>query len=146
MLREQGITRGCAGPRPRFVLEVPLNSRPNYRPGRNIAVKVPPHAFDATVSFYRDVLGLVSIASHMPAIGFVFGDKQLWIDRVPTLSQSEIWLEIVAEDLVAARAHLAAAGVIRCDQIEPLPPDFKGFWIMSPASVVHMVCQADQSW
>jgi catechol 2,3-dioxygenase-like lactoylglutathione lyase family enzyme len=123
-----------------------MADRPQFAPGRNIAMKVPPHAYDATVAFYRDVLGLTPITAHAPAIGFVFGDKQLWIDRVPTLSQSEVWLEVTADDLDLARSHLAGAGVVRCDAIEPLPPDFQGFWIMNPASVVHMVAQAQQSW
>ncbi len=29
-----------------------------FRGGHNIAMKVPPHQFEATVNFYRDVLGL----------------------------------------------------------------------------------------
>ena len=28
--------------------------KPLFRPGRNTAVKVPPHQFDATAAFYRD--------------------------------------------------------------------------------------------
>jgi hypothetical protein len=117
-----------------------------FRPGRNIAMKVPPHLYDATVSFYRDVLRLAPITRHAPAVGFEFGDKQLWIDRVPTLSHSEVWLEIVTDDVPAAKAYLAAHGVTRCDEIEPLPASFEGFWIMNPAGVVHMTSSDKQSW
>ncbi|MBL8516246.1 MAG: hypothetical protein JNM76_04665 [Betaproteobacteria bacterium] len=119
-----------------------MSTRLRFSPGRNIAMKVPPHQFDATVTFYRDVLGLEVLPERDPNIGFAFGDKRLWIDSVPALSQAEVWLEVVADDLDAAAAHLAAAGVMRCDAIEPLPPDFGGFWIMNPAGIVHLVAGA----
>jgi hypothetical protein len=32
--------------------------KPKLAAGRNIAMKVPPHAYDATVRFYGEVLGL----------------------------------------------------------------------------------------
>jgi catechol 2,3-dioxygenase-like lactoylglutathione lyase family enzyme len=118
---------------------------PNFTPGRNIAIKVPPHAYDATLAFYRDVIGLKQLTGSQKEIGFRFGDKSLWIDRVPTISQAEVWLEIESDDLSAAAEHFRKHGVIRCDEIEPLPPGFKGFWIMSPASIVHLVCEAEQT-
>ncbi|MDX2177550.1 MAG: hypothetical protein SF028_13880 [Candidatus Sumerlaeia bacterium] len=31
---------------------------PAYRPGINMALKTPPHAYEATVRFYRDIIGL----------------------------------------------------------------------------------------
>ncbi len=37
-----------------------MNANPNlFAGGRNIAIKLPPHEFDSTLRFYRDVLGLV---------------------------------------------------------------------------------------
>jgi catechol 2,3-dioxygenase-like lactoylglutathione lyase family enzyme len=119
-----------------------MSSGAAFAAGRNIAMKVPPHVCDATVRFYREVLGLVEIAAHAPAIVFEFGTNRLWIDRVPGTSQAETWLEVVANDLEAASALLADAGVVRCDDIEPLPPGFRGFWVSSPASIVHLVCEA----
>ncbi|MGH2617936.1 MAG: hypothetical protein ACRDJC_22130 [Thermomicrobiales bacterium] len=56
--------------------------------GRNIAMNVPPHLWEATVQFYR--------------------------------------------------------GVVRRDEIEPLPEGLEGFWISSPASIVHLVAGPDQ--
>ncbi len=53
--------------------------------GFNIAMKVPPHQYEATLAFYRD-------------------------------------------DFPSAATHLAKAGVIRCDRIEPLPEGFRGGW------------------
>jgi hypothetical protein len=107
--------------------------------GRNIALKVPPHLYAATVRFYRDVVGLKPLDNHPPAVGFVFGANQLWIDEVPGMSQAELWLELVADDVPAAAEHLAKAGVVRCDEIEPLPEGFEGFWISNPAQIVHIV-------
>lgn len=109
-------------------------------------MKVPPHLYEATVQFYRDVLGLREITKHVPAVGFEFGSNNLWIDRVPGISQAEIWLEVVTNNLDAASALLAEAGVVRCDEIEPLPEGFQGFWVSSPASIVHLVCKDSASW
>lgn len=118
--------------------------KPNFAGGRNIAMKVPPHLYEATVGFYRDVASLEPLDNHPTHIGFWFGACQLWIDRVVGLSQAELWLELVADDVPAAAAHLAAAGVVRCDDIEPLPEGFEGFWISNPASIIHVVSKPGQ--
>ena len=114
--------------------------------GRNIAMKVPPHQYEQTVRFYRDVLGLAPVEGHDPAVGFVFGACQLWIDECPGMSQAELWLEIVTEDKDAAARQLQQAGVVRCDEIEPLGPDFKGFWVSSPAAIIHLVDERQGAW
>ena len=63
--------------------------------GKNIAMKVPPHQYDATVAFYRDLLGLKPIGGPGgDAVGFEFGPNNLWIDKVSAMSQAELWLEI----------------------------------------------------
>ena len=113
------------------------------RAGRNIALKVPPHQWDATVQFYRQTLGLPELTNFAPDVAFQFGANQLWIDRVATISQAELWLELVTDDTKAAARHLERAGVVRCDQIEQLPRGFDGFWIASPAAIVHLVNAAD---
>ena len=91
-----------------------------FTAGRNIAMKVLPHQYEATVQFYRDVLNLKEITKDAPSVGFEFGSNNLWIDLVPGVSQAEIWLEVVTNDLAAALEHLKAAGVVRCDELEPL--------------------------
>ena len=111
----------------------------SFAGGRNIALKAPPHQFDATVRLYRELVGLGVLEEHPPDVAFAFGANRLLIDRVPGMSQAEIWLELVADDLPAAARHLEAAGIVRCDAIEPLPEGFEGFWISSPASIVHLV-------
>lgn len=59
--------------------------------GINIAMKVPPHQYEATVAFYRDVVGLKPFTAKAPAIGFELGPNRLWIDEAPMLSQAEVW-------------------------------------------------------
>jgi len=110
-------------------------------------MKVPPHQWQSTVRFYRETLGLSEIdnpfASGPASVGFQFGSNRLWIDRVPGLSQAELWLQVTTSDPAAAAKHLAAsAGVARCDEIEPLG-DTSAFWISSPAAIVHLVSEAD---
>lgn len=115
--------------------------------GRNIAMKVPPHLWETTVQFYRDILGLKEIdnpsQSGPPSVGFEFGANRLWIDRVSGVSQAELWLQLTTDDTSAAAQHLAEAGVARCDEIEPLPAEAPAFWVSSPASIVHLVSQPD---
>ncbi|MEQ9362941.1 MAG: hypothetical protein RIF32_01785 [Leptospirales bacterium] len=112
-----------------------------FRAGPNIAMKVPPHQYEATVRFYRDVLGFARIESEAPHSVFEFGDKQLWIDRVSGVSQAEIWLQVQTNDIGCATEYLAEAGVVRCDEIETLPEGFAGCWISSPAAVIHLVSE-----
>src|SRR5262245_19716040 len=111
--------------------------------GVDIAMKVPPHQFQATLAFYRDTIGLKPITDKAPAIGFELGPNKLWIDEAPAMSQAEIWLELFTDDFAAAADHLATAKVVRCDPIEPLPAGFRGGWITSPANIVHMVREPD---
>ena len=117
--------------------------RPCFQPGENIAMKVPPEEFDAVVAFYRDTLGfaVVSDDGDEGAI-FDFGGKKLWIDRVPGLSQSELWLEIRTSDVEAAAEYLHARGVVRRDGIEPLPDGFSGFWVKNPSNIIHLVTES----
>jgi len=114
---------------------------PEFQPGRNIAMKIPPHEHQDTVRFYREVLRFKEI----PTDGkddtprFQFGDKVLWLDCVPGLSQCEIWLEIITDNIEHAAEYLKAQGCSRRDEIEPLPAGFKAFWIASPSNIIHLV-------
>jgi hypothetical protein len=117
-----------------------MSATVKFSAGHNIAMKVPPHLYEATVRFYRDVVGLQQLEQHLPFVVFEFGANQLWLDNVPALSQAEVWLELVTDDLTAAAQYLNEANVVRCDEIEPLPDGFEGFWIANPASIIHLVC------
>lgn len=115
-----------------------------FKGGRNMALKLPAHRFESTLQFYRDTLGLPvkMMADGVPVVEY--GPMRLWLDRSETASRSELWLEIVAKDADGAAAALEAAGVTRCDRVEPLPEGFRGFWVMSPADVVHLVAEPGQ--
>ena len=120
-------------------------NRPVFKPGNNIAMKVPAHEYEATVVFYRDVLGFeendcASSPDSFESTVFKFGDKNLWIDKVQTLSQAEIWLEVVSDDIEAAKGYFEEIEACRRrDEIEPLPPGFKGFWLSNPANIIHLI-------
>jgi hypothetical protein len=116
------------------------NSVARYRGGRNIALKLPVDQFDATVRFYDEVLRLPRLSEFEPSVVFEFGANRLWLDRAAALSQAELWLELEVDDTRKAAQHLAQAGVVRRDEIEALPEGFDGFWIASPASIIHLVC------
>lgn len=64
-----------------------MSTKVKFSAGRNIAMKLPPHVYDATLQFYRDVLGLAPITEHAPSVGFKFGSNNLWLDRVPGISR-----------------------------------------------------------
>lgn len=116
-------------------------SAARYRGGNNVAMKLPPHHFDGAVKFYRDTLGL-KISDHGESKLVEFGPIRLWLDRCPQFSQTELWLEVVASDSDVAETHLGGEKVVRCDSIEQLPQGFRGFWITSPADVVHVVSES----
>ena len=120
------------------------NPAPAFTGGRNVAIKVPEHAFEATVAFYRDTLAL---------------SDGLRRRRAPRRSSSgrsgcgstacRIWRRARCGSSWwpptrrRPRQHLAAAGVVRCDEVEKLPPDLDGFWILNPAGIVHLVCSPE---
>lgn len=114
-------------------------TRPVYRGGPNIAMKIPPGLYEATLQFYRDVVGLPLLNAYSPDHVFQYGPSLLWLDSVPGMERTEIWLELLTSDTAVAGEHFARWGVDRCDAVEPLPAGFDGFWIRSPASVVHLV-------
>ena len=116
---------------------------PVFHGGVNIAMKIPPHLYDQTERFYVDTLALPVVSRTDSSVELEFGPNRLWLDRVPTMSQAEIWLEVVADDLASASEHLHRRGVPRCDEIEPLPDGSRAFWITSPAQIVHLVLQPD---
>ena len=59
--------------------------------------------------------------SSTESVRFDFGSKVLWIDKVSSLSQAEIWLEVVTNDLAGASQYLEDHGCVRRDEIEALP-------------------------
>lgn len=115
------------------------SDRPRFRPGRNLALKVPPEEYEDTVQFYGSVLGLQRVARFEPDIVFDFDGKLLWVDESKSLKQPELWLEIYTPDFRDAEEYLASRGIERHEGVEPLPEGFRGFWIRNPAGMVHLV-------
>lgn len=117
--------------------------KPVFKAGKNIAMKVPSHEFDRTVDFYRDILELaeVDIAEKGMSHVFDFDGKNLWIDKIDSISQAEVWLEIETEDIESASRYLAEKGCSRRDEIEPLPNGYKGFWVSSPSNIIHLMTE-----
>ena len=114
-----------------------------FEPGKNIAMKIPSHEYENTVHFYREVLRFREITGggvdDTDTPKFEFGDQVLWLDCMPGLSQSEIWLEVVASDIGKASEYLKEQGCHRRDEIEPLPNGFKAFWLSSHSNNIHLV-------
>lgn len=100
--------------------------KPKFTGGVDIALKLPPHQFEATIAFYRDVIGLKQITDKLPDIGFELGPVKLWIAAAPEMSQAELWLELFTDNFSEVAEYLKAAGVVRCDAIEALAEGFRG--------------------
>ncbi|MFN7023411.1 MAG: SRPBCC family protein [Pseudorhizobium sp.] len=112
-----------------------LNNKAELRPGRNIAIKVPLHRWEDTVSFYRDRVGLEVVKTFDNSIGLRFGEMILWIDRVPHQSQVDVWLELFCEDPDTA---LSALDSPKRNELEPLT-GVVGHWTSDPAGTVLLV-------
>jgi hypothetical protein len=106
-------------------------------------MKLPPHVFDQTVAFYRDVLRLPVHEEKATHVIFQFGANRLWLDQTNHFSHAEIWLEITTDNVAAAADYLRGMGTVRRDEIEDLPEGFDGFWICNPANVIHLVSRKE---
>ena len=117
--------------------------KPEFQPGKNIAMKVPAHEFEKTVHFYEVILGFnrleMGSEGDRESIAFCFGDKNLWIDKVSEMSQAEIWLEVTTNNVEQAQAYLENQGCLFRNEIERLPQSLNGFWLNSPANIIHLV-------
>ncbi|SNY90350.1 hypothetical protein SAMN04515647_0514 [Cohaesibacter sp. ES.047] len=105
------------------------------RPGKNIAIKVPQFKWDETVAYYRDRIGLKPVKEFPESIAFAFGEIVLWLDRVATQSQVDVWLEFITDDPDQALETLQRP---KRDELEPLG-DIKGHWTSDPAGVVLLL-------
>lgn len=103
--------------------------------GRNIAIKVPSWKWQETVAFYRDRVGLKPAKTLTNSVGFEFGPMTLWIDRVETQSQVDVWLELFTDDPDRALTELGSPAR---DELEPLD-GVTGHWTSDPAGVVLLL-------
>ncbi len=114
-------------------------SGPRFRPGRNIAMKLPERVYARTLAFYRDDLGLTVVEERDDGALIDFGPMRLHLDRVPGQSQTDLWLQVSMDDIEAAATRLRSRGVTRCDEVERLPEGFEGFWVAAPSGTIHLV-------
>ena len=117
-----------------------MPEKPTFRGGRNIAMKVPAHQYDATIESYCQ-MGIPLLEQSRTHAAFEFGPMMLHVDSVTNLSHAEIWLEFIVSDAKAAAAYAEQTRFVRCDEVEPLRNDFPGFWLTGPSSIVHLVTE-----
>jgi catechol-2,3-dioxygenase len=55
--------------------------RPNFKAGKNLAIKVPRHKYQSTISFYKEIIGLNIIKEEYNSVAFEFGEMYLWVDK-----------------------------------------------------------------
>ncbi len=97
--------------------------------GRNIALKVPLHQYEATVQFYRDVLGLKVLENHLPAVASNSDRTNSgWIQGPASARRNFGWRSLPTMSRPPQRISRPR---VSCDEIEPLPQGFDGFWIAS---------------
>ena len=112
--------------------------------GVNIAIKIPKVHYEKTIAFYRDVLGLPVVQEKGGGTGrsysCKYGPNKLWFDLVEHYSQTDVWLELEADDIDLAAKHLQDSNVPLRDEMESLE-GLKAHWISSPAGTVHLLVQ-----
>ncbi|WP_028110572.1 glyoxalase/bleomycin resistance/dioxygenase family protein [Ferrimonas futtsuensis] len=122
--------------------------KPRFEGGSTLLVRIPPHEFTQTLSFYRDILQLEEdVSFSKPSLGayaFCFGAMRLVLCEVDCISRTEIWLHLATADESDAAFYLAQHGVVRRDEIAPLPDGDKGFWISAPGGLIHLVSNLGQ--
>ncbi|MFX0059413.1 MAG: hypothetical protein ACFE85_16230 [Candidatus Hodarchaeota archaeon] len=111
----------------------------NFKPGKNIAIKVPIEKYEATVKFYSDIIGLPLKLKKSNSVMFKFGEINLWIDRMEKVEKTEVWFEIQTDNTEEAKNYFQLTNIERKDEIEELPLEFDGFWISNPAGVIHLI-------
>lgn len=114
---------------------------PQFTGGSNIALKIPKFRFEETLKFYRHTLRLPYLGEHQGTHVFQFGPMRLWLDRVETYSQADVWLELHTDDPDQAADYLADLGTPIRDEIEPL--EIPGHWISDPAGIIHLISRVD---
>src|SRR5437016_7911438 len=104
-----------------------------------ISMKCTSQTYEQPVALYRNTVRLSLIEEEKDCCIFQFGPNRLWIDSVPNLSHSDIWLELETNDTEAAASFLKIHGVSRRDEVEQLREDFNGFFVSAPNGLIHLV-------
>lgn len=103
--------------------------------GVNIAIKIPKSKYDATLTFYRDVLHfeVEERPINNPTISrtcrMTFGGNTLWLDCVDNYTHSETWLELNTPDVAGATEYLATQAFTPAMNWRQYPNRHTGSWI-----------------
>jgi len=120
-----------------------------FKGGVNIAMKIPKHKYEETVTFYRDVLKMevaekpISHPTVSRTHEVKFGNNVLWLDCVDNYARSEVWLELKTPDVATATNYLETKGVRPCDELEQIPAEMH--WIMDPAGTVFILSKEENT-
>lgn len=117
-----------------------MQENPTFRGGRNIALYVPANQFEATISAYRQ-LGIPVAEESSFAAALEFGPIRLHVVKSEEATRAEVRLEFITSDIEAAKTFLENTQFEVYP--EPLPEPFAGFWTVSPASLIHLVTDAE---
>ncbi|WP_164214350.1 hypothetical protein [Virgibacillus sp. YIM 98842] len=109
-----------------------------FKGGKNIALKIPKFKYRETVHFYQEVLKLPYLGFISESHAFQFGDITLWLDCMDNYSQSDVWLEIQADNVKNAAVYLDDNYINRRDEIE-LHENSAGYWISDPCGTILRV-------
>ncbi|ASW73856.1 hypothetical protein IQ37_07005 [Chryseobacterium piperi] len=118
-----------------------------FEGGINIAIKIPKHKYEQTVSFYKDILKLEVEEKPIdnPTVSRThevkFGGNTMWLDCVDNYTHSETWLELNVPNVESAVSYLKNNEVETCDEFEKIPDNMH--WITDPAGTVFIVKQKD---
>ncbi|MDA3615970.1 SRPBCC family protein [Polluticaenibacter yanchengensis] len=114
-----------------------------FRPGCNIAMKIPVDKYSDTVAFYRDILLLdvTEISIEHPTVlkthKVLFGHSVLWLDCIKGIEESALWLEIVTNNIDNATSYLLSNNINTHDYLEAIPENMH--WIKDPAGTVMIL-------
>jgi hypothetical protein len=119
-----------------------------FQGGINIAIKIPKAKYEATLTFYRDILKLdveerkINNPTVSRTHSVTFGPNTIWLDCVDNYTHSETWLELRTPDVESATKYLESRGVYPCDELEQIPENMH--WIMDPAGTVFILTRTDE--
>jgi catechol 2,3-dioxygenase-like lactoylglutathione lyase family enzyme len=117
-----------------------------FYPGINIALKIPAAQFASALRFYTKVLGLPLVAETANSAKIEFGQAILWVDLAEHLEVGEVWLEVRARDLDAARECLKESGIQMDTEVKESCEGSDGFFIRAPGNLVHLISGPGVGW
>eukprot|EP00755_Sulcionema_specki_P030223 Sspe_Gene.93873::Locus_66370_Transcript_1_1_Confidence_1.000_Length_540::g.93873::m.93873 len=113
-----------------------------FRGSRRFHVRCPTHKYDSTLAFYRDILALSVCHTSKASCEFEWGNNStLCIHSVPCLTHVQMWLELLVDDVSAARAYFESKKRVsfrkEVDSIAGLTPD--EFCISAQNDLIHII-------